>query len=264
MLDCGLRVTEACTLQVKHFDFQRRILFVKTLKKQKDIPPREIPMTNRVLEALANWWTKLPDRTPDAWLFLSESKVNRAKNLPMSRITVWRYVKTVSDGVAHPHTFRHTFGTNLIANGTDIFVARDLLGHSHSSTTEIYVHTSWERRSEAIERLEPRSFWYKLHLRYFPPKAISILPVSNGRTKFHVGRKQEIAKLNDLHDKRVNILLLGLQGIGKTHLLDNIKSKLSEVSDTADTSVPRAKILRMDDTTATPPPYLSGIWVCPF
>ncbi len=249
MLDCGLRVSEACTLQVKHFDFPRRIVFVKSLKKRKDTPPREVPMTSRILEALADWWAKLPDRTPDAWLFPSESKENRAKNLPMSRITVWRYVKSVSDGVAHPHTFRHTFGTNLIANGTDIFVARDLLGHSHSTTTEIYVHTSRERRTEAIQRLEPRSLWYKLRLRFFPPKAISILPVSKGRTNFHVGRKQEIAKLNDLHDKRVNILLLGGQGIGKTHLLDNIQSKVSDASKASDTCALSPKLLRIDDTT---------------
>ena len=44
-----------------------------------------------------------------------------------------------------------------------------------------------------------------------------------GMTKFHVGRKAEIAQITELSTKKVNILLLGPMGIGKSHLLDNYK-----------------------------------------
>ncbi|MCO6489883.1 MAG: hypothetical protein J5I98_15815, partial [Phaeodactylibacter sp.] len=37
----------------------------------------------------------------------------------------------------------------------------------------------------------------------------------------HVGRKGEMEKLHGLVEKHVNVLLLGPQGIGKSHLLDN-------------------------------------------
>jgi integrase/recombinase XerD len=41
-----------------------------------------------------------------------------------------------------PHTFRHTFATELIRNGADILAVRDMLGHSYLSATNIYIHVA--------------------------------------------------------------------------------------------------------------------------
>ncbi len=51
------------------------------------------------------------------------------------------------------HTFRQTFATRLIAQGTDIVTVKELLGHAEIKTSMRYAHTSKAAKKTAVTKL---------------------------------------------------------------------------------------------------------------
>ena len=54
----------------------------------------------------------------------------------------------------HPHVIRHTFATTLLDKGNDLKTVQSLMGHSHIRTTEGYLHSTDDRKVEAIKSLQ--------------------------------------------------------------------------------------------------------------
>ena len=234
MLDSGLRVSEACNLRIKDINFQKGEIYVRTLKQKKDKDIwRTVYLTDRTIQAAAQYFKKVDSRKPHDYIF--PSPMVEADSI--DRQQFWRYFQSVSDGRINPHMLRHTYATRLMQNNVSLLTVRDLLGHQSTNTTQVYIHASEERKRDAMRTLQQESKWRlfakRLYPAYFRIKDVHVLPMNVGVTKFHVGRKAEIAELVDLSNKKVNVLLLGNQGVGKSHLLDNYQGE---------------KVLRIDDT----------------
>lgn len=114
MMDAGLRVSEACHLKIKNFNFKKRIITVKSLKTRGDHNERSIPISNRLYNALADYIQKTKVSAPEDYLFQHKFKAGnpirrQGVNMMLDR---FKY-KNAGFQNLHPHALRHTFATNF-------------------------------------------------------------------------------------------------------------------------------------------------------
>jgi integrase len=160
----GLRRGELIGLRWEDLDFEGLVLHVrrsvvgmvegvpKTEASQKDVP-----LDKQLAESLSQWKQRSPYTAPGDWVFASPHKKGRQPYWPG---TLWRYygkpaVKraAVNKHVSY-HTFRHTFGTLLNANGENPKVVQELLRHaSMKVTTDVYMQAVSPQKREAQSKL---------------------------------------------------------------------------------------------------------------
>ena len=153
---CGLRVSEACGLQMDDILGDGDMLRIAG----KGSKERVVPVGGGAGRALSAYFASA--RGIFAKGNLSENHVFLTRlGRPFTRQGVFKVVRerAAAAGIAadriSPHVLRHSYASHLLARGADIRVIQELLGHSDIGTTQIYTHVDASRFAE-VHRLHPR------------------------------------------------------------------------------------------------------------
>lgn len=233
MMDCGLRVSECVSLQLSNFNFRNKTIKVRSLKKRDHEHFREIPISERLYELLAQYIQTLPAKNPDAWLFPHNG--THISRKAMNRVCDRLKEKDPDFRKLHPHALRHTCATQLLSAGAQLHEIKEILGHKKYDTTLIYAHIPQEVLRKSIDRMtaEKPTLFQRIKNYLLPKKSTTLINLSPDISNFIIGRNDELLHITDLINKNCNVILLGKIGVGKTHLMNQI--------------TPTKKILRFDD-----------------
>ena len=151
----GMRRTEVSLLKVTDIDSQRMMIHIRQGKGSRD---RDVPLSPKLLEALREYWRW---KKPKVYLFPSTSG-HRGVETAISEKMVWYAVKPAARraGLSKrvgPHSFRHSFATELLEAGTDLRTIQLLLGHARLEDTTVYLHLSRRHLQAATNPLDQLS-----------------------------------------------------------------------------------------------------------
>jgi site-specific recombinase XerD len=158
LFSSGIRISELVQLKITQVNLERGEFTVRG----KGDKLRLVFLSPAAVTALANYLKSRRDNHPA--LFINHSKVGQSVTKQMDSMatrndkdhhkaagltarTVQRIVHKYAmlAGITHkvsPHTFRHSFATDLLQNGADIRSVQSLLGHASITTTQIYTHVT--------------------------------------------------------------------------------------------------------------------------
>jgi len=149
----GLRVSELVSLELSQINFMTGECRVIG-KRDKERIAIMGDITIGILKRYVADFRGASNKTDSKTLILSN------KGLPITVRSIQRIVKKCSleqgiDPPLTPHVLRHCYASDLYKGGADISIIKELLGHEHVSTTEIYTHVAMDELKETITLAHP-------------------------------------------------------------------------------------------------------------
>ena len=137
---CGLRCQEVRSLELKHLDFDRKVVHVVQSKGNKD---RYLPLSEHLVRGIR---TYILAEQPKTFLFEGTGNPEgKGFDSRYSQRGVQWAVKTVARQAGirkdvHTHALRHSYATHLLEDGVNIITVQKLMGHGNIESTMVYLH----------------------------------------------------------------------------------------------------------------------------
>jgi len=136
----GLRITELISIKKKDIDFFNKLVKVTWLKKRRAVE-RYLPIPQQTAYHLSVFTGNL---NMDDRIF------------PITRQRAFQVIRKYADVLnkpISPHTFRHSFAVHFLKQTKNLPALQKWLGHSHITTTMIYLRIVQTDLREEIDKV---------------------------------------------------------------------------------------------------------------
>lgn len=157
LYSCGLRVSELVNLKISNLHFEEEYIVVEGKSEKERMVPISVKAINDIKDYVEKYRVNLNvSADSEDILFLNR------RGRQLSRVMIFTIIKGLADKVKlnkniSPHTFRHSFASQLIEGGADLRAVQEMLGHESILTTEIYTHLDQDYLKDTVNRHHPRS-----------------------------------------------------------------------------------------------------------
>ncbi len=151
----GLRVSEACALDIGDIDRGRYATPLVLVRHGKGNKSREVPLGDLAHKALAEYEPLRKElRATSAALFVNATGNRLTPRSVQRMVARW----AIAGGIharATPHVLRHSFATHLLDADVDLRSIQELLGHASLSSTQIYTKVSLDHLMKVYDDAHP-------------------------------------------------------------------------------------------------------------
>ncbi len=147
LFSTGLRVAELINLNREQIKASQDAEIMEVSIIGKGNHPRTVYFSNRALRAIHLYLRTRRDNEKALFIRYKGPKDSSLRLTPRSvEGMVKKYAKiTGIPLMTTPHTLRHSYATDLLAQGVDLRMIQEFLGHRNIATTQIYTHITSQK-----------------------------------------------------------------------------------------------------------------------
>jgi integrase/recombinase XerC len=148
----GVRVSELVGMNLEDLDLAERWILVRG-KGRKE---RQVPLGSKAVVALEKYLAERQPAENERGVFLNH-RGTRLTDRAVRMIVKLYSTAILNDPAVHPHCFRHSYATHLLADGADLRSIQELLGHARLSTTQKYTQVALADLMKVYDKAHPKA-----------------------------------------------------------------------------------------------------------
>lgn len=150
----GIRIGEAAAIRLEDIDLRTRIILIHGKGKKERLLYLSCAET---VENIKKWLgIRKTLSVNHSFLFVNRGLSPISIHAIEDIFAKYRDLAKITPQ-ATPHYLRHTFATNLLANGADLRSVQEILGHSNIAITERYTEVTTVRKIKVLKKFNYRN-----------------------------------------------------------------------------------------------------------